>query len=139
MLYPTSYLKSKGLGKACALLTDGRFSGGTSGLSIGHMSPEAAEGGLIALVEDGDRIEIDIPTRSLKLAVPEAELDRRHAAMDARGAAGWQPPERPRKGSPARQAYAALTTSAARGAVRDVGQLTRTSRFAARAKATPAE
>jgi dihydroxy-acid dehydratase len=140
MLYPTSYLKSKGLGKACALLTDGRFSGGTSGLSIGHVSPEAAEGGLIALVEDGDRIEIDIPSRSLRLAVADAELERRQAAMEARGAAAWRPPERPRQVSAALQAYAALTTSAARGAVRDVGQLTRTARAGARtAKTTPAE
>ncbi len=85
MLYPTSYLKSKGLGKACALITDGRFSGGTSGLSIGHVSPEAAEGGLIALVEEGDRIEIDIPARRIHLAVSDAELARRRAAMEARG------------------------------------------------------
>jgi dihydroxy-acid dehydratase len=129
MLYPTSYLKSKGLGKACALITDGRFSGGTSGLSIGHASPEAAEGGLIALVEDGDRIEIDIPNRRLSLAVPDEELDRRRAAMDARPDGGWRPAApRPRKVSSALQAYAALTTSAARGAVRDVGQLTRPAR-----------
>jgi dihydroxy-acid dehydratase len=139
MLYPTSYLKSKGLGKACALLTDGRFSGGTSGLSIGHVSPEAAEGGLIALVQDGDRIEIDIPARVMRLAVADAELERRRAVMDV-SATGWQPPQRPRKVSPALQAYAALTTSAARGAVRDVGQLTRAPRNPARAaKATPAE
>jgi dihydroxy-acid dehydratase len=120
MLYPTSYLKSKGLGKACALITDGRFSGGTSGLSIGHVSPEAAEGGLIALVKTGDRIEIDIPGRSLTLAVPEAELATRRAEAQARG---WKPLDRERHVSPALQAYAALTTSAARGAVRDVGQL----------------
>ena len=123
MLYPTSYLKSKGLGKACALITDGRFSGGTSGLSIGHVSPEAAEGGAIALVRDGDRVEIDIPARSLKLAVPQAEQDARRAEMIARGGHAWKPAERDRKVSPALQAYAALTTSAARGAVRDVAQL----------------
>ncbi|WP_174301183.1 dihydroxy-acid dehydratase [Caulobacter sp. S45] len=125
MLYPTSYLKSKGLGKACALITDGRFSGGTSGLSIGHVSPEAAEGGLIALVQDGDRIEIDIPARSLTLAVVQAELDARRAAMVARGPKAWAPATRDRHVSPALQAYAALTTSASKGAVRDVGQLRR--------------
>jgi len=120
MLYPTSYLKSKGLGKACALITDGRFSGGTSGLSIGHVSPEAAEGGLIALVETGDRIEIDIPRRSLRLAVPEAELTRRRTAH---GTGAWQPRDRTRTVSPALRAYAAMTTSAARGAVRDVSRV----------------
>ncbi|MFN3583682.1 dihydroxy-acid dehydratase [Phenylobacterium sp.] len=118
MLYPTSYLKSKGLGKACALITDGRFSGGTSGLSIGHVSPEAAEGGLIALVEDGDLIRINIPARSIELAVPQAELDRRHAVQAAKGFKPAEP--RPRKVSPALTAYAAFTTSAARGAVRVV-------------------
>ena len=124
MLYPTSYLKSKGLGAACALLTDGRFSGGTSGLSIGHVSPEAAEGGTIALVENGDTIEIDIPGRSIRLAVSDDELARRRAAMEAKGDAAWQPLHpRPRKVSVALQAYAAMTTSAARGAVRDLGQL----------------
>ncbi|WP_034997151.1 dihydroxy-acid dehydratase [Beijerinckia mobilis] len=122
MLYPTSYLKSKGLGKACALITDGRFSGGTSGLSIGHVSPEAAEGGMIALVEDGDRIEIDIKARSLVLAVPDAELARRRAAMEALGAAGFKPRARERHVSTALRAYAAFTTSAARGAVRDLDQ-----------------
>ena len=123
MLYPTSYLKSKGLGKACALLTDGRFSGGTSGLSIGHASPEAAEGGAIGLIEPGDLIEIDIPGRTIHLAVSDEELARRRAAQDAKG---WQPAkERPRKVSAALQAYAAMTTSAARGAVRDVSQLKR--------------
>jgi dihydroxy-acid dehydratase len=126
MLYPTSYLKSKFLGKLCALITDGRFSGGTSGLSIGHVSPEAEEGGTIGLVEEGDRIEIDIPTRSIHLVVSDAELARRRAAMDAKGAAGWQPLEpRPRRISPALQAYAAMATSAARGAVRDVSLLKR--------------
>jgi dihydroxy-acid dehydratase len=124
MLYPTSYLKSKGLGAACALITDGRFSGGTSGLSIGHVSPEAAEGGTIGLVEPGDRIEIDIPNRTIHLAVSDEELAARRAAMEAKGDASWQPAEpRPRKVSTALQAYAAMTTSAARGAVRDVSQL----------------
>src|ERR1700749_4971870 len=98
MLYPTSYLKSKGLGKVCALITDGRFSGGTSGLSIGHVSPEAAEGGTIALVHDGDRIEIDIPGRSIRLAVPDAVLAERRAAMHAKG---WKPANRTRKVSAA--------------------------------------
>ncbi len=121
MLYPTSYLKSKGLGKACALITDGRFSGGTSGLSIGHASPEAAEGGLIGLVQTGDRIEIDIPNRKLHLAVDEAEIARRRAAEEARGADAWKPLEkRPRKVSPALRAYASMATSAAKGAVRHV-------------------
>jgi dihydroxy-acid dehydratase len=120
MLYPTSYLKSKGLGKACALITDGRFSGGTSGLSIGHVSPEAAEGGLIGLVQDGDRIEIDISARSIHLAVDEAELKRRREAMLAKGAQAFKPAKRSRKVSTALKAYAALTTSAARGAVRVV-------------------
>ena len=124
MLYPTSYLKSKGLGKACALLTDGRFSGGTSGLSIGHASPEAAEGGAIGLVEEGDTIEIDIPNRIINLAVSAEELARRRAAMDAKGKQGWKPLEvRTRKITQALRAYAALTTSAARGAVRDVSQV----------------
>ncbi|MCC2603574.1 dihydroxy-acid dehydratase [Sphingopyxis yananensis] len=126
MLYPTSYLKSKGLGAACALITDGRFSGGTSGLSIGHVSPEAAEGGAIALVEVGDTIEIDIPNRSITLVVPDSELAARRAAMEAKGDKAWQPEaERPRKVSLALQAYAAMTTSAARGAVRDLSQLKR--------------
>lgn len=123
MLYPTSYLKSKGLGKACALFTDGRFSGGTSGLSIGHASPEAAEGGEIGLVQDGDMIAIDIPARTINLLVSDEELAARRAAQDA---AGWHPAqERPRRVSTALQAYAAMTTSAARGAVRDVSQLKR--------------
>jgi dihydroxy-acid dehydratase len=120
MLYPTSYLKSKGLGKACALVTDGRFSGGSSGLSIGHVSPEAAEGGLIGLVQDGDRIEIDIPSRSIHLAVDEAELKKRHEAMLAKGVQAWKPAKRARKVTTALKAYAALATSAARGAVRVV-------------------
>ena len=123
MLYPTSYLKSKGLGKTCALLTDGRFSGGTSGLSIGHASPEAACGGAIALIEDGDMIDIDIPGRSIRLDVGDDELSRRRAQMDARGAKAWKPAQRDRVVSPALRAYAALTTSADTGAVRDVGQI----------------
>jgi len=121
MLYPTSYLKSKGLGKACALITDGRFSGGTSGLSIGHVSPEAAEGGVIGLVETGDRIEIDIPARSIKLVVTDEELARRRAAMLQKGADAWKPAKpRKRNVTTALKAYAALTTSAARGAVREI-------------------
>ena len=116
MLYPTSYLKSKGLGKACALITDGRFSGGTSGLSIGHVSPEAAEGGLIALVENGDRIEIDIPSRSITLAVDAKTLETRHKAQAVKGFIPAK--QRPRKVSPALRAYAKMTTSAAKGAVR---------------------
>jgi dihydroxy-acid dehydratase len=124
MLYPTSYLKSKGLGKACALITDGRFSGGTSGLSIGHVSPEAAEGGLIGLVQDGDRIVIDIPRRVIRLDVTDAVLAERAAAMAAKGEEAWKPAApRNRKVSPALRAYAALTTNAARGAVRDVSRL----------------
>ena len=120
MLYPTSYLKSKGLGKACALITDGRFSGGTSGLSIGHVSPEAAEGGLIGLVQDGDRIEIDIPNRTIHLAVSDEELARRRAAMEAKGDQAWKPKTRARKVSTALKAYAAFASSAAKGAVRIV-------------------
>jgi len=140
MLYPTSYLKSKGLGKTCALITDGRFSGGTSGLSIGHASPEAAEGGNIALVDDGDIIEIDIPRRSIRLAISDAEMERRRAVMDARPDGGWRPAApRPRKVSAALQAYAALTTSAARGAVRDVSQLNRARRPARQTQGEPAE
>ena len=116
MLYPTSYLKSKGLGKACALVTDGRFSGGTSGLSIGHVSPEAAAGGLIGLVNEGDRVEINIPARTIILAVPEAELAARRTAQDAKG---WTPAKpRPRKISQALRAYGLFATSAATGAVR---------------------
>jgi len=122
MLYPTSYLKSKGLGKACALITDGRFSGGTSGLSIGHVSPEAAEGGLIGLVEDGDTIAIDIPARNISLKVAAEVVAERRAAMLAKGDAAWTPGKRDRKVSSALRAYAAFTTSAARGAVRDVDQ-----------------
>jgi len=123
MLYPTSYLKSKGMGKVCALLTDGRFSGGTSGLSIGHASPEAAEGGAIGLIEDGDTIEIDIPNRSIHLAVSDETLANRRAAMEAKGKDAWKPIGRKRAVSKALWAYAALTTSADKGAVRDLDQL----------------
>jgi len=124
MLYPTSYLKSKGLGKACALLTDGRFSGGTSGLSIGHVSPEAAAGGAIALIENGDRIRIDIPGRTIEALVSDEELARRRAAMEAKGAAAWKPARaRPRKVSAALRAYAMLCTSADKGAVRDLDKI----------------
>ena len=121
MLYPTSYIKSKGLGKACALLTDGRFSGGTSGLSIGHCSPEAAAGGAIGLVRNGDRIRIDIPNRSINVLVSDEELARRRAEQDAKG---WKPEQaRPRKVSAALKAYALLATSADKGAVRDLSKL----------------
>ncbi len=126
MLYPTSYLKSMGLGKDCALITDGRFSGGTSGLSIGHVSPEAAEGGTLGLIEPGDMIEIDIPKRSINLVLEEGQLEARRAAMEAKGKAAWKPAApRPRAVSQALRAYAALTTSAAQGAVRDVTQVER--------------
>jgi dihydroxy-acid dehydratase len=125
MLYPTSYLKSMGLGKACALLTDGRFSGGTSGLSIGHASPEAADGGAIGLVEEGDTIEIDIPNRRIQLAISDGELAKRRAVMDAKGDAAWQPVNRERVVSAALQAYALMATSADKGAVRDVKQIQR--------------
>ena len=125
MLYPTSFLKSRGLGKDCALLTDGRFSGGTSGLSIGHASPEAADGGAIGLVENGDTIEIDIPNRRIHLAITDAELSARRGAMDARGDKAWQPVQRERVVSPALQAYALMATSADKGAVRDVSQIQR--------------
>ncbi|MBZ0125058.1 MAG: dihydroxy-acid dehydratase, partial [Rhodocyclaceae bacterium] len=123
MLYPTSYIKSMGLGKECALLTDGRFSGGTSGLSIGHASPEAAAGGAIALIEEGDTIEIDIPNRRIHLAVEKSVLAARRAAMEAKGKQAWKPAKRERTVSAALQAYAAMTTSADTGAVRDVKQL----------------
>ncbi|MCT9933836.1 dihydroxy-acid dehydratase [Planotetraspora sp. A-T 1434] len=124
MLYPTSFLKGKGLGKACALVTDGRFSGGTSGLSIGHASPEAAEGGVIALVEDGDLVEIDIPGRSIELKVPDEELAARRARVLA-DLGGYRPRDRHRPVSAALQAYAAMTTSASTGASRDLTQLSR--------------
>jgi dihydroxy-acid dehydratase len=137
MLYPTSYLKSKGLGKVCALVTDSRFSGGSSGLCIGHISPEAAEDGALALVEEGDTIEIDIPKRILRVNLSDKELAKCRAAMEARGTAAeskdesakskgpaaWKPATRTRKVSQALQAYAALTTSASRGAVRDVSRI----------------
>jgi dihydroxy-acid dehydratase len=130
MLYPTSYLKSRGLGKACALITDGRFSGGTSGLSIGHVSPEAAEGGAIGLVQAGDIIDIDIPNRKIAVRVSDDELDRRRSAMEAKGDDAWVPVGRNRKVSPALRAYAAMTTSAAKGAVRDVSQVEKKGRKA---------
>jgi dihydroxy-acid dehydratase len=125
MLYPTSYIKSKGLGKVCALLTDGRFSGGSSGLVIGHASPEAAEGGAIGLVEEGDVIDIDIPNRSISLRVSDQVLSARRAAMEAKGDGAWLPVNRERPVSQALKAYAAMTTSADRGAVRDLSQLKR--------------
>jgi dihydroxy-acid dehydratase len=125
MLYPTSYLKSKGLGKSCALLTDGRFSGGTSGLSIGHASPEAAEGGAIALIEEGDSIVIDIPARTIALDVSPQVLASRREAMQAKGKLAFKPAPRDRKVSAALRAYAAMTTSADKGAVRDVSQIER--------------
>ena len=121
MLYPTAFLKGRGLGKSCALITDGRFSGGTSGLSIGHVSPEAASGGAIALVEDGDRITIDIPNRTITLEVDDATLAARRAALEAGG--GYQPAHRERKVSAALKAYAAMALSADKGAVRDVSRL----------------
>jgi len=123
MLYPTSYLKSKGLGKACALLTDGRFSGGTSGLSIGHASPEAAEGGAIGLIENGDAIAIDIPNRTIHLVISDELLAERRKNMEAKGQKAWKPVARERLVSQSLLAYAALTTSADRGAVRDISQL----------------
>jgi len=125
MLYPTSYIKSKGLGKLCALFTDGRFSGGSSGLVIGHASPEAAEGGAIGLIEDGDVIEIDIPNRRIHLAISDAEMANRRAAMEGKGKDAWKPVNRQRIVSQALQAYAATATSADRGAVRDISQLMR--------------
>ncbi|QBL10719.1 dihydroxy-acid dehydratase [Rheinheimera sp. D18] len=123
MLYPTSYLKSMGLGKACALITDGRFSGGTSGLSIGHVSPEAASGGAIALVQEGDTINIDIPQRSINIAISEQELAERRSAMEAKGKQGWKPENRQRSVSTALKAYALLASSADKGAVRDLTML----------------
>jgi len=123
MLYPTSYLKSKGLGKACALITDGRFSGGTSGLSIGHCSPEAAEGGTIGLVQEGDTIDIDIPNRGISLRISDNELDKRRENMNEKGKDAWKAAPRPRNVTPALRAYAAMATSAAKGAVRDISQV----------------
>ena len=125
MLYPTSYLKSKNLGKTCALVTDGRFSGGTSGLSIGHVSPEAAEGGAIGLVEEGDRIRIDIPNRRIELVVEPDVLESRRQKMVSRGGEAWKPTGREREVSLALQTYALFTTSAARGAVRDLSGIQR--------------
>ncbi len=125
MLYPTSYLKSMGLGKECALITDGRFSGGTSGLSIGHVSPEAAEGGAIGLIQPGDTIDIDIPARTINVRLSAGELAARRKAMEERGLAAWKPASRERQVSQALQVYAAMATSAARGAVRDVSRVRR--------------
>ena len=124
MLYPTSFLKGRGLGRACALITDGRFSGGTSGLSICHIAPEAAAGGTIALVEDGDEIAIDIHRRDLTLKVPDEELRIRRESLLAK-LGGYRPAERQRPVSVALQVYAAMATSAATGAARDISQLTR--------------
>ena len=125
MLYPTSYLKSKGLGKACALLTDGRFSGGTSGLSIGHASPEAAAGGAIGLIQNGDPMKIDIPNRSINVLLSDEVLAQRRAKQDK---LGWKPLEfRPRKVTTALKSYALLATSADKGAVRDEEKLDRLS------------
>lgn len=120
MLYPTTYLKSMGLGKECALITDGRFSGGTSGLSIGHVSPEAASGGTIGLITNGDTIAIDIPNRSIELNVDEKSLAERRAKADQRG---WKPVDRQRDVSYALRAYALLATSADQGAIRDKSKL----------------
>ncbi|MDP7202443.1 MAG: dihydroxy-acid dehydratase, partial [Dehalococcoidia bacterium] len=119
MLGPTSMIKAIGLGKECALITDGRFSGATSGLSIGHISPEAAEGGALALVEDGDVIAIDVPARRLNAELTEAQLEERRQAMGNRGAEAWKPRDRQRQVSRALKAYGALATSASEGAVRD--------------------
>ncbi|NQU64797.1 MAG: dihydroxy-acid dehydratase, partial [SAR324 cluster bacterium] len=125
MLYPTSYLKSKNLGKYCALITDGRFSGGTSGLSIGHISPEAAEGGNIALVKEGDSILIDIPKRIIRVKLTQTELKKRRTKMSAKGDKAWRPVGRKRIVSQALEAYSMMVTSAAHGAVRDINQLKR--------------
>ena len=122
MLYPTSYLKSKGLGESCALITDGRFSGGTSGLSIGHVSPEAAEEGTIALIQSGDMIHIDIPNRCIELLVSEQELQERRIKMQQRTFFAWRPQTRKRTVSAALQAYALLASSADKGAIRDLSQ-----------------
>ncbi|MFM8233189.1 MAG: dihydroxy-acid dehydratase, partial [Candidatus Methylopumilus sp.] len=123
MLYPTTYLKSKDLGKVCALLTDGRFSGGTSGLSIGHVSPEAAEQGEIALIEENDQIEIDIPNRTINLKIDDTTLTQRKIKMNAKGKNAWKPKPRIRKVSQSLKAYALMTTSADRGAIRDISKL----------------
>ena len=124
MLYPTSFIKGRGLGKACALITDGRFSGGTSGISVGHISPEAADGGLIGLVEDGDRIIIDVNEGLLLLDVPEEEIEARRAREEAREHP-WTPKNRDRLVSPALQLYAATAMSASKGAARDVSRVLR--------------
>ena len=120
MLYPTSYIKSKKLGKACALITDGRFSGGTSGLSIGHISPEAAAGGEIAIVRDGDPIEINIPERTINLMIPDEEINRRRKEEEGRGTEACKPASRQRQVSTALRAYAKLVTSADQGGIRIV-------------------
>jgi len=118
MLYPTSYLKAKGLGKKCALITDGRFSGGTSGLSIGHISPEAASGGAIGLIKNGDVIDIDILNRKINVNLLPEDLDKRRTAMDESGSSAWKPSSRQRKVSQALRAYAMMASSASDGAVR---------------------
>ncbi len=123
MLYPTSDLISKGLDKVCALITDGRFSGGTSGLCIGHVSPEAASEGAIALIEKGDPLEIDIPNRSLKIAITDEELAKRRTQMEAKGVKAWKPLSRDRQVTAALKFYAKMTTSADKGAVRDLSLL----------------
>ena len=120
MLYPTSYIKSKGLGKVCALITDGRFSGGTSGLSIGHVSPEAAAGGEIALIEDGDMIQINIPERKLDVLIRPEEMEKRKKAQLARGDKAYTPKKRNRQVSKALKAYASMVTSADTGAIRKI-------------------
>ena len=120
MLYPTSYLKSKGLGKSCALITDGRFSGGTSGLSLGHISPEAANGGNIALIRDGDMIEIDIPKRTIQVALTDEELAARRREEEAQGRLAFRPKKRDRKVSAALRAYASMVLSADKGGAREV-------------------
>jgi dihydroxy-acid dehydratase len=123
MLYPTSYIKAKHLGKACALITDGRFSGGTSGLSVGHISPEAAEGGNIGLIEEGDIIRINIHQRTINVNLSDEELTKRRGNMEAKGADAWSPGPRPRLVTKALEAYSLMVTSAAQGAVRDLNQL----------------
>jgi dihydroxy-acid dehydratase len=120
MLYPTSYIKSKGLGKDCALITDGRFSGGTSGLSIGHVSPEAAAGGAIALIEDGDMIQINIPERKLDVLISDEEMEKRRKAQESRGDKAYTPKSRDRQVSKALRAYASMVTSADTGAIREI-------------------
>ena len=123
MLAPTSYIMGQGLGDSVALITDGRFSGGTRGACIGHVSPEAASGGAIGLIEEGDPIEIDIPNRSLKIAISDEELAKRRTQMEAKGAKAWKPLTRDRQVTPALKFYAKMTTSADKGAVRDLSLL----------------